>query len=151
MSFKRCCNIRRVPDSRPGIIPSRFLLYDWLGIDLTAKSNALLNTLELPPKIVTPFLVMVIVSWLTKAPPKESVDRYYIKMKVPVDSDPETDLRNLEAAYSNPSPLDHRKLFPGTNLEFQKPTRADWLGFVVCWLVCGLIIGLAMFVAQLGA
>jgi SSS family solute:Na+ symporter len=128
-----------------------FLLYEWLGVDLAAQSNAMLNTLELPPKIVTPFLVMILFSWLTKRPPPEVIDRYYTKMKVPVDSDPEVDRRNLEAAYANPQSWEHRKLLPGTNFEFQKPTRADWMGFITCWLVCGLIIGMAMLVARIGA
>ena len=127
-----------------------FLLYDWLGVDLTTRSNAALDTLELPPKIITPFLVMILASWLTRRPPAQVLDRYYAKMKTPVDPDPVVDQRNLEAAYADLSSLERRKLFPGTNLEFQKPTRGDVLGFIVCFGICGLIIGLAMLVVRIG-
>ncbi|MBX3422821.1 MAG: sodium:solute symporter family protein [Pirellulaceae bacterium] len=128
-----------------------FLLYEWLGVELASKSTAVLNTLELPPKIITPFLVMILVSWMTRRPPESVLNRYYTKMKTPVDPDPEVDRHNLEVAYANPASLEHRKLFPGTNLEFQKPTATDLWGVAVSFGVCALIIGLAMLVARIGA
>jgi len=128
-----------------------FLIYDLLGIDLSTKSNAALHTLELPPKIVTPFIVMILVSWITRRPPSEFVDRYFAKMRTPVDPDPEIDRKNLETAYANPAALDHVKLFPGTQLEFQKPTVTDVLGFVACWVVCLAIVALAAALASIGS
>lgn len=127
-----------------------FLVYDWLGIDLTTKSNAVLNTLELPPKIITPFLVMILVSWLTKRPPVEVLDRYYAKMKTPVDPDPEKDRANLEAAFANPAALESLKLLPGSQLEFLRPKAIDIIGFLACWVVCVAIILLAVGVASYG-
>ncbi len=128
-----------------------FLLYSLVGIDLTTKSNAALATLELPPKIITPFMVMIVMSLFTRPVRRELLDRYYAKMKTMVDPDPEIDRRNLEAAYANPQALEHRKMFPGTNLEVQKPTRADVVGVVACFGVCVLVIVLAMAVARIGA
>jgi len=128
-----------------------FLLYPLIGVDLTTKSNAALSTLELPPKIITPFLVMFVISLLTPPVRREVLDRYYAKMKTMVDADPEVDRRNLEAAYANLEALESKKMFPGTSIEIQKPTRADVVGFVVCLGVCGLIIVLAMAVARIGA
>jgi solute:Na+ symporter, SSS family len=128
-----------------------FLLYSALGIDLTPRSNATLDTLDLPPKIVTPFLVMIFVSLFTRSVRREVLDRYYAKMKTMVDADPEIDRRNLEVAYANPEALEHRKLFPGSSLEVQKPTRTDVVGFVACFAIVGLIIVLAMLVARIGA
>lgn len=128
-----------------------FLLYPLLGLDLSKMSNAALNTLELPPKIITPFLVMILVSLLTRPVNGECLNRYYAKMKTPVDSDPRVDRQNLEAAYADPGALENRKLFPGTNLEFQKPNRLDVLGFAGCLLVSFSVVGLAMLVARIGA
>ncbi|HUG91680.1 MAG TPA: hypothetical protein VML55_12645, partial [Planctomycetaceae bacterium] len=128
-----------------------FLLYDWAGMDLRNQSNAMLETLTLPPKIVTPFLVMIVISLVTRRNSREALDRYYAKMKTPVDPDPERDRRNLEAAYANPEALEGRKLFPGTSLEIQKPTAVDVIGFVVSVAVCFGIIGLAMVVARIGS
>ena len=128
-----------------------FLLYDLIGVDLTTKSNAMLATFELPPKIVMPFVVMILLSLVTRRNSQTALDRYYVKMKTPVDPDPAKDLLQMEASYAAPDRFDHRKLLPGTGLEFQKPTLTDAVGFIVCVAVCFLIIWLAVWIAQLGA
>lgn len=147
-------SILRYPDSirfrGEGNFRLDFLLYGLIGVDLTTKSNAALSTLELPPKIITPFLVMFLVSLLTPPVRREVLDRYYAKMKTMVDPDPEVDRKNLEAAYANPAALESRKMFPGTSIEIQKPTRADVVGFIVCLGVCASIILLAMGVGRIG-
>jgi SSS family solute:Na+ symporter len=127
------------------------LPYQWVGIDLTTKSNAMLKTLQLPPKIVIPFLVMISVSLLTKRNSKEALDRYYAKMKTPVDPDPAIDRKNLAQAYKDPARLEELKLLPGSDLEIQKPTQVDIVGFLVAFTICFLIIGLAAWVANIGA
>ncbi len=128
-----------------------FLLYQLVGVDFTRLANSTLATMELPPKIITPFLVMILVSLVTKPNSKEGLDRYYSKMKTPVDPDPAIDRQNLEEAFQNIEGLEQMKLFPGTSLEMQRPTRADWLGFVICFVVCFAIIGLAVLVANIGS
>ena len=128
-----------------------YLLYQMVGIDLTKQTDAQLTTLSLPPKIVIPFLVMFLFSLITRRNSQEALDRYYAKMKTPVDPDNETDHRNLEAAYANIEELEKKKLFPGSDFEFQKPTVVDVLGFILCFAVCFGVIGLAVWVAGLGA
>ena len=128
-----------------------YLLYPLIGIDLTKRSDAELTTLSLPPKIVTPFLVIILFSLITPRNSKEGLDRYYAKMKTPVDPDPEADRRKLEEAYANVEALEEKKLFPGSSLEFQKPTLTDILGFVICFAICFGIIYLAAWVAGIGA
>lgn len=127
-----------------------FLLYPWLGVPLAQLSDAMLATLELPPKIILPFLVMILCSLVTPRNSKPALDRYYAKMKTPVDPDPLIDRENLDKAYANPEMLEQKKLWPGSNLEFQKPNRTDILGFIVCFVLCFAIIGLAVWVANLG-
>ena len=128
------------------------LIYDkLLGIDLNKVSNAALKTLEFPFKIIAPFLVMIIASLLTKPNSKKALDRLYVRMKTPVDPEPEKDEAELEKSYADPSRFDRNKLFPETNLEIQRPTQMDLLGFLVCFAICFVIIGLVLFVAQIGA
>ncbi len=133
-----------------GTFKMDFLVYRWTGMNLTDKSNATLGTLELPIKIIAPFVVMFLLSLITPANRPESLDRYYAKMKTPVHPDPEQDRIALERAYAEPETIERRKLFPGTNLEFQRPTVVDLAGFVVCFLICFGIIGLAVWVANIG-
>lgn len=127
-----------------------YLLYRWLGVDLMALNNATLDTLGLPPKIITPFLVMILVSLVTRRNSKEALDRYYAKMKTPVVPDPELDHQNLEHAYRSIAELEKTKLFPGSSFEFQKPTATDVVGVIVCFLACFGIVGLAVWVAGIG-
>ncbi len=128
-----------------------FLLYHWLGVDLTTVSNALLSTLELPPKIFTPFLVLILVSLFTRRNSKEALDRYYAKMKTPVVPDPEVDRQNLNAAAQDLDLLEKQKLFPGTELEFQKPTAIDIVGFLLSVVTCIAVVALAVWVVGIGS
>jgi len=128
-----------------------FLLYQWLGVDLKSRSNAMLATMELPPKIITPFLVMILISLMTRPNSREALDRYYTKMKTPVVADHEADAKAVQEAYENRETFEQKKLFPGTSLEFQRPRTSDVVGFVVCFIICFAIIGLAMGIANLGA
>jgi len=128
------------------------IIYDkMLGFDLTKVRNATLKTLEFPFKIIAPFLVMIIASLLTKPNSKKALDRLYVKMKTPVNPDPEQDSREIDVSYAKPDRFDDRKLFPGTALEFQRPTAMDFWGFVACFAICFGIIGLVLWVAQIGA
>jgi SSS family solute:Na+ symporter len=127
-----------------------FLIYDFMGIKLQTLSDSMLATLELPIKIVLPFLVMIGVSLVTRRNSKEGMDRYYSKMKTAVLPDPEEDRVALNQAYANRQVLEARKWFPGSDLEVEKPTLLDVGGFLITFLICFLIIGLAIWVATIG-
>ncbi len=91
-----------------------------------------------------------LLSLLTKRNSQAALDRFYVKMKTPVDPDPKSDEHEMEKSYADPHRFDHRRLFAGGNLEFQKPTAADAIGFATCVATCFLIIWLAVWVAGLG-
>ena len=120
-------------------------------LDMKTKSGSSLDALELVPKIVMPFLVMIFCCFLTRPNSQQALDRYYAKMKTPVDPDPEKDQAKLAAAYADPGNTERVKLFPNSNLEFQKPTVADIAGFVISVITCFAIIGFAFWMAGIGA
>jgi hypothetical protein len=72
-------------------------------------------------------------------------------MKTPVRPDPAEDQRALEEAYASPELSEGKKLFPGSSLEFQRPSWVDVVGFVACFAVCFAIIGLAVLLANIGS
>ena len=128
------------------------VIYDkLLGLDLTQYRKAALKTLEFPFKIIAPFLVMIIASLLTQPNSKTALDRLYVKMKTPVDPDPERDAREIDVSYARPDRFNDRKLFPGSNWEFERPTKMDFWGFVGCFVICFAIIGVVLWVARIGA
>lgn len=128
-----------------------FLIYRVLGVDLGAVSAATLGTLELFPKIILPFLVMIFFSLITRRNSQFALDRYYAKMKTPVIADREQDEKNLLSACNDREAMDRKKLLPKTELEFQKPSLLDVLGFLLCVAICFAIIGTAALVAGLGS
>ncbi|MBQ18375.1 MAG: hypothetical protein CMJ65_14755 [Planctomycetaceae bacterium] len=134
-----------------GNLKLNLIFYRPFNLDLAGKSPSTLNALELVPKIVMPFLVMIIASLVTRRNSSQGLDRYYAKMKTPVDPDPEQDRLKLESAYADPSTCERVKLFPNSSLEFQKPTGEDIIGFVISVLVCFAIIGVAVWAAGIGA
>lgn len=150
-------NRTRVPLGYSSDVPLRgqgnfrldFLLYQWLGIELGQMNSATLGTLELFPKIVLPFLVMILLSLITPRNSAAALDRYYAKMKTPVLADRKQDETNLVSAYADPRSLDHKKLFPRSDFEFQKPTLTDVFGFVLCVAACFAIVGTAALVARI--
>ncbi len=128
------------------------VIYDkLLGLDLTQYRKAALKTLEFPFKIIAPFLVMIIASLLTQPNSKKALDRLYVKMKTPVDPDPEGDAREIDVSYARPDRFNDRKLFPGSNWEFERPTKMDLWGVVGCFVICFAIIGVVLWVARIGA
>ena len=128
-----------------------FLLYAVLGLDLSECTDSTLKTLELLPKIGTPFLVMILVSLCTRRNNQTALDRYYVKMKTPVVPDYAEDVQNLETSYENPRKFDHERWIPYLDLEMQKPSLVDFVGFIVCVAICFAIIGLAVWIAQIGS
>ena len=125
-----------------------------LGVDIASQSKANRSALELVPKIIMPFLVMIIASLITSfagsGNSPEALDRYYAKMKTRVRPNPEEDQSRLEAVYAGEQQPARVKLFPNSQLEFQKPTKADVFGFLLSVLACFAIIGLAFWIAGIG-
>jgi len=128
-----------------------FLLYYWMGYDLSSASKSTIETLRLPPRLLMPFLVLVVVSLFTRRERDEVLDRYYTKMRTPVHPDPETDRRLLAAAFTDPQGNESRRLFPGSDWQFVKPTGTDVAGFLISVAICFAIVGLLAWLAGVGA
>jgi hypothetical protein len=127
------------------------ILYQALGMDLRKADKAMLETLRIPPRLITPLVVMVLLSFVTRRGTKEVLDRYYVKMKTPVHPDPEGDKRELELSFETPTRYDDKKLWPTTDIEIQKPTRTDVVGFSISVLVCFVFLGIAYVLANIGS
>ena len=127
-----------------------FLIYDLLGIPMQRQPDSMLAAMELPPKIIAPFLVMILCSLLTRPNGRKALDRYYAKMKTPVQPNPEADRQALASAMRHPEKLESQKLFTGSNLEFSRPKAEDVIGFLATFALCFLIIAFALWIASLG-
>ena len=111
-----------------GRLNPELMLLDLVGLDLAKNPYALNESIRMSIRTVFPFLILIIVSLCTKPQDKESLDRFYVKMKTPVHDDKEQDLREMELSYQNPDRFDYRKLFPDSNWEFDRFTKTDIKG-----------------------
>jgi Na+/proline symporter len=87
-----------------------------------------------------PFLLLMGVSWLGQPGDPVLAARFYAKMKTPVAAKPEADQAELARSQTQPDRFDHQKLFPGSQWEFTRWARRDYLGFAACWGLVGAIL-----------
>lgn len=134
-----------------GMLNLDLVAYAAIGFDLSGASSATLQTLRLPGRVVLPFLVLILLSYITPRPPQKAVDDYFAKMNTPVDPDEIADRNRLIYVAEHPETTTDRKLFPGSDWEFSKPTTFDVMGFLISIMICGAVIGLMVWLAGLGA
>jgi len=125
-----------------GMLSLELVLLDTIGCDLGKNPYALNETIRILIRTIVPFLILVGVSLLTRRDDKTMLDRFFVKMKTPVESDPEEDARQLELSYADPRRFDDRNLFgPGADWEFNKWNRTDTVGFLIsCAAAIGVIL-----------
>ncbi len=133
-----------------GMIYLEMVLIDKLGFDLSKNPYALNQTIRYCIRMLWPFVIFIIVAKLTKPDDKARLDRFYVKMKTPAVADRELDEKELQLSYENPDRFDHNKMFPGTNLEFEKLDKTDINGIVVYTLGGILILFLVWLISLAG-
>lgn len=125
-----------------------FLLYKRLGFDLCKQSNGTLEAMRLPTRLFLPFVFLILLSFVTPRGNEEKLDRYFVKMKTPVDPDPQKDAQEMRLSYDDPHRFDDKRLFKFGGLEFNRPNFVDVAGFVVSFLLCIGIVWLTVAVAN---
>jgi SSS family solute:Na+ symporter len=133
-----------------GFLNLELLFVDYLGFDLTKNPYALNETIRIMIRTLVPFFLFVLVSLFVPLKDSEQVERFFIKMKVEVDTDPGRDRANLHQAYINPSLIKIKNLFPGSNWEFERWNREDWSGFLISVVIVILLIGFMSLLVSIG-
>ncbi|MDZ7331272.1 MAG: sodium:solute symporter family protein [candidate division KSB1 bacterium] len=134
-----------------GIFRVQLYLISMMGFDLTHLTKAQLATLSNIFDIIFPFIILILVSLITKPNSEKVLREFYACIHTPAHADQTEDARRVKEAIEHPELVEKNKLFPGTNWEFWKPTKQDIWGFVICWLLVGLIIWLYTIIMKIGA
>ena len=131
------------PDS-PKIGLGRFQAEVWvlslLGVDFSHFTKAQLVATRFFFDALFPFVLLFLLSYVTRPVPKEDLDRFFARIHTPVMPDKEAEQRALEEASRHPEIFEKQKLWPGSNWEILKPTWKDAAGFGGAWLMVGVII-----------
>jgi SSS family solute:Na+ symporter len=134
-----------------GLFRVQVYLLSVAGIDFTGMTKPQVATASFIFDIIFPFVVLFGVSLITKRNSEKVLREFYAAIHTPVVADPEEDARRVQAAIDDPEIVERDKLFPGTDWELWKPTKADILGFIICWLIIGFIIWLYSAIMRIGA
>jgi len=92
------------------------------------------------------FVVLIVVSLLTRRAPAENLDRFYACLRTPVGPDePEAEPFTLPVGVQ-PGP--RKVLIRHPDFEIPKPTLIGIGGFLAAWLGVGLLIGVVYWIIQ---
>jgi SSS family solute:Na+ symporter len=135
---------------------NRFNFENWIlskvGVNVAAFSPTQRLTAQFFFDGLFPFVVLIVVSLLTRPTDQARVAQFYGKMKTPVGDTPELEVANMDETRRNPQRFDHTKLFPKSNWEFCKWDRVDTIGFLACcaisFSIVGLFVGLLRWAAN---
>ena len=82
-----------------GMLNLELILFDKLGFDLSMNSYSLNETIRVIIRTVTPFLVLILVAFMTVPDDKKRLDRFFARMKTQVLPDPKADAEQLTLSY----------------------------------------------------
>jgi SSS family solute:Na+ symporter len=119
------------------------------GIDFTSFSKSQLVTTRFLFDALFPFLLLFLLSFVTRPVPREDVDRFFAKIHTPVQPTPELDALAVAESERRPEQFEKFKLKPGSAWEIMKPARVDLIGFFGSWLVVGLILAMLAIATSL--
>jgi len=128
------------PKEGRGRFHAELWVMSWFGVDFTHWSKPQLVAARFYFDAIFPFVLLVIISWMTPPVPRAALDRFFAKLHTPVQPTPEAEHAALAASYANPRRFDFDKLFPGTQWEILKPARSDYIGFFGTWALVGVIV-----------
>ncbi len=130
-----------------GMLSLELILLDKCGFDLSNNPYALNETLRVLIRVAVPFLLVFLLSYVTRSDDKTMLDRFFVKMKTEVLPNKEEDDKHIALSYANTSRFDHLRMFPKTQLEITKWTKVDIVGFIVsCLIAAGIVLLLTLMV-----
>ncbi|MBD3386682.1 sodium:solute symporter family protein [candidate division KSB1 bacterium] len=130
-----------------GMLSLELVILDRIGFALAKNTYAMNETIRIMIRTWMPFLVIILVSLGTTPDDKRQLDRFFVKMKTPVQSDRQKDEEEMKKSYAYPNRFDHKKLFPNTQLEFTRLDRMDWRG-IIAFLFGGMLILMVLYLVS---
>jgi len=128
-SIIQTLNIVRIPEAKAGEVASPEIWMPWQMMFYLSAG----------------FSAGIIASLLTRSMSRERLDRFYELVRTPVGDDeqePETPCSLPDGV----EPRESRKLIPIPWLEIYVPAPRQWIGFVLCWGLVALLIGVFVWI-----
>ena len=120
------------------------------GMKVTNFTPPMIQTARYLTDAIIPILLLIVLSFLSKAGDQVKIARFYARLKTPVGATPEADAEAVALSNADPTRFDHTKLFPKSNWEFTKWDRTDTIGFLACCASVGVILLILKGILLLG-
>jgi SSS family solute:Na+ symporter len=134
-----------------GIFKFQMWILSKLGLYPEEFSKAGLSTASFAFDIIFPFIILFVVSVMTKKNSEKVLREFYARVHTPALADKARDAEEVQKKIENPELAERNKIFPHSNWEFPKPTRKDIWGFAACWAGVGIIILLYIVIMNIGS
>lgn len=133
-----------------GRFQTELWLLSWCGIDFAGWSKAQLVAIRFLVDALLPFILLFLVSFVTRPVSKPVLDGFFAKVHTPVQPTPEAEQAALAAAVANPAMYESHKLWRGSNWEIMKPSWLDVAGFGGSWVLVGVVLLLLWLMVSIG-
>ena len=125
-----------------GYFYPELIFLQFVGWDLNKNPYALNETIRMLIRLIFPFLILIIISLLTKPNDDKITTEFFLKMRTKVRGfGPGADEKDIKESFSNPEKTKDILLFPKTNLEIYKWDKQDIGGFLISIFVVFVVIG----------
>ena len=121
------------------------------GMNLQDNPYALNETLRILFRTLVPFVILIVASLLTRPDSKEVLDGFYARMRTKVNPDPQIDAAEVKMSLQDPNRFNDILLVPGSQFEFYKWNRQDWVGFILSLAGVGLVLLFVWVVVAIGS
>lgn len=133
-----------------GYIYPELVLLQALGFDLHKQPYALNETIRMLTRLLFPFLILIVVSLLTKPQNDKTTEQFFLKMRTRVRGmGHDVDAQDVQMAFNNPEKTKSFLLFPNSNWEIYKWNKQDTVGFLVSIVIVFIVIGALFAVVKI--
>ncbi|MBU1339012.1 MAG: sodium:solute symporter family protein [Acidobacteria bacterium] len=112
----------------------------WFGVDFSGMKKAQLVAGRFFFDAIFPFVLLFLISFMTRPVPEKDLDRFFAVLHTPVQPTDEEDRRAVEDNIRNFERVKKRRVFPRSQWEIHWPRPVDYLGFFGSWVLVGVII-----------
>lgn len=139
------------PKEGVGRFNAELWILSWFGLEFDHLKKAQLVAIRFLFDAIFPFLILFLVSFVTRPPSERTLNEFFGKIHTPVQPTEEQEREAIEDAVARPEQFEENKLWPGSNWEILKPGKYDYLGFGGSWVIVIVVIIVLWWVMQIGS
>ncbi len=134
-----------------GFFKPEMYLFHLLGFNLSSLTPATAESISLLFKLIFPFLAIFIAGYLSKPMESDRLDKFYAKLRTPVNADPVLDEKEMQLTLANPRRFDNMKMIPNSNWEFDRWEKYDIRGMVMAFSYGAILMILVIIMGVIGS